>query len=103
MLSRSRLILRSKVINSVVLPPSRDCEAQREVSYNLPLTSNMLQIRFHVGSPVTAVGSPVIEVGVRNLLLSYVVPDIWRNFYIKSVLCRMYSTYANILKKCIAA
>jgi len=37
------------------------------------------------GSPI-AVGHPVTEVGLRNLLLSYVALDIWRNFYIKSVL-----------------
>ena len=29
-----------------------------------------------VSSPVTF-GPPVIEIGVRNLLLSYVAPDIW--------------------------
>jgi len=50
------------------------------------------------GSPVSAVGSPiavgssvpfgppVIEIGVYDLLLSYVAPDIWRNVYVKSVL-----------------
>jgi len=44
-----------------------------------------------VSSPI-AFGSPVIEIGVRNLLLSYVAPDIWRNVYVKPVLCRMYGT-----------
>jgi len=56
------------------------------------------------GSPVAAVGSPiavgspvifgppVIYIGVCNLLLFYVAPDIWRNFYVKSVLCCMYGT-----------
>jgi len=44
-----------------------------------------------VGSPVTF-GPPVIEIGVCNLLLFYVAPGIWRNFYVKLVLCRMYGT-----------
>jgi len=44
-----------------------------------------------VGPPIAvgsliAVSHPVKEVGVRNLLLFYVAPDIWRNFYVKSVL-----------------
>ena len=50
-----------------------------------------------VGAPIAfglpiAVGHPVTEVGVRNLLLSYVAPDIWRNFYVKLVLFPMYGT-----------
>jgi len=93
----------------------------------LLLTSNWLQIRFHVGSPVTAVdspaavgppvdaisssvivgspiaaGSPVTEVGDRNLLFSYTAPDIWRNFYVKSVLCYMYGA-DKYPENCVAA
>jgi len=44
-----------------------------------------------VSSPVTF-GPPVIEIGICNILLFYVAPDIWRNFYVKLVLCRMYGT-----------
>merc|ERR1740124_1088027 len=44
-----------------------------------------------VSSPVTFV-SPVIETGVYNLLLFYIVPDFWRNFYVKLVLYHMYGT-----------
>jgi len=50
-----------------------------------------------VGSPI-AVGSlvtfspPVIEIGICNVLLFYVAPDIWRNFYVKLVLYCMYGT-----------
>jgi len=50
-----------------------------------------------VGSPIAAsspviFGPPVIQIGVSNLLLFYVVPDIWRNFYVKLVLCCMHGT-----------
>ena len=38
-----------------------------------------------VGSPIS-VCHPVTEARVRNLLLSYVAPDIWPNFYVQSVL-----------------
>jgi len=44
-----------------------------------------------VGLPVTF-GPPVIEIGMSNVLLFYVAPDIWRNFYVKLVLYRMYGT-----------
>merc|ERR1740136_502217 len=37
------------------------------------------------GSPVTS-GPPVIQIGVCNILLFYVAPDIWRNGYVKLVL-----------------
>jgi len=43
------------------------------------------------GSPVTS-GPPVIQIGVCNILLFYVAPDIWRNVYVKLVLCCMYGT-----------
>merc|ERR1740136_369280 len=77
-----------------------------------PVTVGPPRVAF--GSPVAAVGSPiavgslvtfgppVIQIGVCILLLFYVAPDIWRNFYVKLVLCRMYGTYANILEKCVA-
>jgi len=43
------------------------------------------------------------RIGARNLLLYYVAPNIWRHFYVKSVLYCMYGTQTNILEKCIAA
>jgi len=56
------------------------------------------------GAPVAAVGSPIvvgspvtpgllaIEIGIFNVLLFYVAPDIWLNCYVKLVLCCMYGT-----------